>query len=145
VHACLAVILLAGANPAASNPRDVVERYVSLALAGQVDAAAGLAVDGQSPGRPERIKEFRTFVRAVRFPTVWADEGRAIAVSDVVELPKARPDGSTRGHLVFALVKTGDAWLVKDIDFRSGEEAKDRVEKFKKRPGAAELPEKPRK
>jgi RNA polymerase sigma factor (sigma-70 family) len=127
-------------------PRATVERYVSAALAGKADEAVKLAVQGaspQSPARKKRVAELATRVkaRAIRFPTLYADAEEAIAVSEEVRLTKGQPDGTDRGFLVFAVVKSGGRWLVKDIDFRSAEGAKGKVEKFKKKhPDARSVP-----
>jgi hypothetical protein len=128
--------------------RGTIELYVTAALAGKVDDAAKLAVHGsspQSPAKKERIEEFKAMVdaKAIKFPTVLAGKQQAIAVSEGVKLTKAQPDGTDKGVLIFALVKSDDEWLVKDIDFRTEESAKDQVEKFKKKyPDAKNVPSK---
>jgi hypothetical protein len=131
----------------AADPRAAVERYVAAALVGKVDDAVKLAVEGQSPSKKDKVEEFKMMVdaKAVKLPTVFfsAVNGQAIAVSEEVKITKANPDGRDKGHLVFGLVKSGDNWLVKDIDFRTEEKAKDQIEKFKtKHPDAKELPAK---
>lgn len=125
--------------------RAAVERYVAAALAGKVDDAVALAVVGQSPSRKDNIEEFKALVaaKAVELPTVWADEktGRAIAMSEEVKITRANPDGRDTGRLTFGLVKSGDKWLVKDIDFKTGAKAKEQVETFRKKyADAKELP-----
>lgn len=149
--AVVAVVLVFGVDTSAdekkAGPRATVEKYVAAALAGRVDDAVGLAVDGQSPSRKGTVEEFKTLVdaKAVKMPTVWADEkkGQAVAVSEEIKITEARPDGRGKGHLVFSLVRAGDRWLVKDIDFRTGEKAKEQVDGFrKKNPDAKELPAK---
>jgi hypothetical protein len=127
------------------NARSTVERYVAAALAGKVDDAVALAVAGQSPSRKERIEEFQALVaaKAVKLPTVWADEtkGQAVAVSEEVKITRANPDGRDAGHLTFELIKSGGKWRVKDIDFETAEKAKEQVEKFRKKyADAKELP-----
>ena len=118
------VLLLAGHVDHKQNARDVVVQYVAAALSGKVDDAVALAVEGQSPSKPEKVKEFKTIVKAAKIQSVWEDEGNAIAVSDEIK---------DKGYLVFALVRSKDKWLVKDIDLRSEEKAKEQVEKFKKK------------
>lgn len=140
----LSTVAVADDKPAA-DPRAVVEGYVVAALAGKADDAVKLAVEGQSPSRKDQVEEFKALVDAktVKLPTVFvgAAKGRAIAVSEEVKITKANPDGRDKGHLVFALVKSGDKWLVKDIDFRTEEKAKEQVEEFKKKnPDSKELP-----
>jgi hypothetical protein len=74
---------------------------------------------------------------------VGENKGQAIAVSQAVKLTKANPDGRNTGRLVFGLVKSGNRWLVRDIDFRTEDEAKEKVKAFeKKNPDAKEIPEK---
>ena len=130
----------------AANPRAAAENYVAAALGGKVDDAIALAVPGQSPGKKEKIDEFRTLIaaKAVKLPTVWADAktGRAVAVSEMVKIAQANA-GTQEGCLVFALVKTGDKWLIKDIDFRTEDKANEQVDKFKtKNADAKEVPPK---
>src|SRR5262249_14729232 len=83
--------------------RTVSERYLAAAIAGKVDDAIALAVDGQSPGRKKTIEEVKALVgaKALKLPTVWADDkqGQAIAVSDEITLMKVGPDGQNKGHL----------------------------------------------
>jgi hypothetical protein len=127
----------------AADPRAVAEQYVAAALAGKADDAVKLAVEGQSPSRKDKIEELKASVeaKAVKLPTVFvgAAKGQAIAASEAFKITKANADGLGKGHLVFSLVKSGDKWLVKDIDFRDEEKAKDQVEKFKtKHPDAKE-------
>jgi hypothetical protein len=125
--------------------RETVEGYVHSALAGRLDEAAAFAVEGQSPSRRERIEEFRGMVgvKALKIASVVVSEkkGQAIAVSEAVKLTRANPDGRNTGALVFALVKLGDKWLVKDIDFRSVEAVKEMAKGFEKQmPDAKEIP-----
>jgi hypothetical protein len=120
---------LASAQDKHPNARTIIEQYVAAALNGKVDDAVGLAVEGQSPAKKEKVKEFKAWVDAktVKLPTVWSDDkkGQAIAVSEEVKVTKPQPDGQDKGYLVFALIKSGDKWRVKDIDFRNEEKAKD--------------------
>lgn len=130
---------------AAPDARAVAEQYVAAALAGKTDDAAKLAAEGQSPAKPKKIEEFKAIVGKdkLALPTVFASDGKkyALAVSDPLKLTKANPDGTQpEGVLVFVLVKRGDDWRVKDIDFREPEKAKKLVEDMKKfMPDAAEL------
>jgi hypothetical protein len=142
------VVLALGAGALAddkkANARTAVERYVAAALAGKVEEAAGLAVSGQSPSRKKNIEEFKAMVDAkkVQIPTVWADEakGRATAVSEKVRVTQANPDGRDTGYLTFLLNKSGGEWRVKDIDFKTEKQAREQVEKFRKKyPDAKEL------
>ncbi len=126
------------------NGREVVESFVAAALEGKVDEAMALAVEGQGPSK-KQIEEFPKLlsVKALKIANVLASDKRAqaIAVSEAVKLTKANPDGRDTGALVFALVKSGDKWLVKDIDFRTEGAAKERLKAFeKKNPDAKELP-----
>ncbi len=152
-HTRTFVVLLAVGTAAVAgekpkpNARDAVEGYVAAALAGKVEDAAALAVEGQSPAKKERIEQFKGLlsVKAFKITRVLVGEkkGQAIAVSEAVKLTKASPDGQDTGCLVFALVKSRDKWLVKDIDFRTEEAAKEKVNGFeKKNPGAKEIPAK---
>lgn len=131
------------------NARETVERYAAAALADKVDYAAALAVAGQAPAQKERIEEFGKLigVKALKIARVLASEklGQAIAVSEAVKLAKANPDGRDTGVLVFALVRSGNKWLVKDIDFRTEGAAKERLKAFeKKNPDAKENSAKPK-
>jgi hypothetical protein len=94
----LFVVVLASAAAAgekAPGPRAVAERYVAAALAGKVDAASKLAVEGKSPAGKERIEEFQSQVDAktLKLPAVWADEeaGQAVALSEPVKLANGKP------------------------------------------------------
>lgn len=144
-------ILLAFTMPAlaADTPkldaRTVSERYLAAAIAGKVDEAIALAVNGQSPSRKKTIEEVKALVgaNALKLPTVWADDkkGQAIAVSAEIMLMKPSPDGLNKGHLIFNLVKTDGKWLIKDIEIRSKERAAEQMESFKKKcTDAKELP-----
>ena len=131
---------------AKTTARDGVEGYVAAALAGKVDTAIALAVKGQSPGKKERIEDFKAMlgVKALKIDRVLVGEkkGQAIAISEAVKLTKANPDGQDSGLLLFALVRSGDKWLVKDIDFRTDDQAKERVKGFEtKNPDSKEIPD----
>ena len=66
--------------------------------------------------------------------------GRAMAISAVVKLRRANPDGRDSGVLVFSLVRSGAKWLVKDIDFRTEESTRGQLAGFrKKNPDAKEV------
>jgi hypothetical protein len=138
----LVVLLVVGAAAGADDkPRtgapDVVERYVAGALAGKVDDTAALAVKGKSPTKKKRIEELKTLVGAGTLKLdrvlVGENKGQAIAVSQAVRLTKANPDGRNSGRLVFGLVKSGNHWLVRDIDFPDEEGAKEKVKAFRKK------------
>lgn len=144
VVVALALAVVANADDKKADAKTVAEQYVAAALAGKFEEAAGLGVEGKSPGRKEKVEEFKSLVDAktVKLPAVWSDDkkGQAIAVSEEVKLTKAQPDGTDKGCLVFALIKTGDKWQVKDIDFGSEAQAKDQVSRFKqKNPDAKEM------
>jgi hypothetical protein len=153
VRATLAAALLAAAAPAFADDRDarqVIEGYVAAALEGKADAAAALAEEGQSPSREKSINELKEMlgVKALKLVTVHASDGkgRAIAVSEGVKLAQANPDGRDKGLLVFELKKTDKGWLVRDIDFRTEDRAKEQVKQFlEKYADAKELPAKPAK
>jgi hypothetical protein len=119
------------------NARNAVERYVAAALAGKDEDAAALAVEGKSPAKKKRIEELKRLLggKALKLPTVLVGEtkGEAIAVSESVKLTQANPDGRDTGCLVFGLVKSGDKWLVRDIDFPTAEAAKEKVKGFEKK------------
>jgi hypothetical protein len=128
-----------------ANARTALEGYVAAALAGKVDDAAALAVEEHSAAKKKRIKELKDLlsVKVLKISSVLAGEkkGEATAVSDAVQLTKANPDRRDRGRFVFALVKSGKRWLVKDVDFRSEQGVKDKVKQFeKKNPDAKEIP-----
>jgi hypothetical protein len=147
----LAVGTAAGADEKPkANARDVVEAYVAAALAGKVADAAALAVEGKSAAKKKRIEELKRLlvVKALEMNRVLVSEkkGEALAVSDTVQLTKANPDGQDRGRLVFALVKSGKKWLVRDIDFRNEEAANEKTRGFEKtNPDAKEIPPRARK
>jgi hypothetical protein len=133
-------VLLTGCNLVSAdnarnhNARDAVEGYVAAALAGKVDDAMALAVEGKSPAKKKRIQELAVLVGAktLDMDRVLASEkkGQAIAVSKAIRLTKANPDGRDTGRLVFGLVKSGNNWLVRDIDFATEERAKEKVKRF---------------
>jgi hypothetical protein len=125
--------------------RNAVEGYVAAALAGRLEDAAALAVEGRSPAQKKRIEEFKGLlgVKALGIARVVVSEkkGRAIALSRAIKLTKTNPDGRDTGCLVFALVESRGRWLLEDIDFRTEEAAREKVEGFqKKNPDAKEIP-----
>lgn len=128
------------------NPRQVAEAYLAAALADKPDDAAKLVEEGKSPAKPENVKKLKELVgaNALALPTVLVSDkgGYALAVSDAIKLPKARPDGADRGCLLLTLKKTKDGpWLLKDIDVRSADEAAARVKDAKEKyDDAKELP-----
>jgi hypothetical protein len=136
----LSCLVTAGFPPAAAQekpPRDArgtVEGYVRSALAGKADEAAALAVAGQAPASKERIEELQGMigVKPLRIDNVLASAkgGQAIAVSESVKLKKANPDGSDTGAIVFTVTKMADQWRIRDIDFRSIDDAKERLKAF---------------
>lgn len=128
------------------NPRQVAESYVAAALAGKYDDATKFAEDGKSTAKPESARKLKEYIKAdaLALPTVLiSDKGNyALAVSDIIKLPKPRPDGAEHGCLLFALKKTKDGkWVLKDIDVRSANEAATLVKEMKKAyDDAKELP-----
>ena len=127
----LALTFLPAAAPKL-NPRQVAEGYLAAALAGKPDDAVKFAEAGKSPAKPESVMKFKELIGAdaIALPTVlFSDKnGYALAVSNAIKLPKALPDGTDRGCLLFTLKKTKDGvWLIKDIDLRSADEAAMRV------------------
>ena len=139
----LAILITTTQTP--PDARAVAEQYVAAALAGKTDDAVKLAAEGQSTAKPKKIEEFKDGVGKdkLALPTVLFSDAKkyALAVSDPLKLTKANPDGTQpEGVLVFVLVKRGDDWRVKDIDFRDTEKAKKLVEDMKKlMPDATEL------
>lgn len=128
---------LSAEKPKAADARQAVEDYVAAVLAGQTDRAAGLAVKGQSPAKPKRIKEMKNLLggkNQLKIVTVFfsAKKGRACAVSEMVQLTKANPDKRNTGVLSFKLDKVKGKWLVRDIDFDTTDKAKSKTEDFKK-------------
>ncbi len=137
-------------KPDVRNPRQVIEAYVTAALTGKTDDAIALAVEGQSAARKKRIEEMKALldVPALRIAGVHASEkaAQALALSEKVKLTKAQPDGRDSGCLLFTLIKRKDRWLVKDVDFRSQENAGERVQTFlKQNPDTKEIPVSPKK
>ncbi len=126
------------------NARQVAEAYVSAALAGQTKEAMALAEPGQSPSSEARIADLpkRLVVKTLSLPRVYvSDSGRALAVSEVVVLTRAQPDGQDQIQLVVTLALRGGNWLVRDVDFRTPDGAKEQVQRFhRKNPDAKELP-----
>lgn len=129
--------LFAADDKPKANARQAVESYVAATLAGKVEEAAAVAVEGQSPGRKKNIEEFKALVnlKELRILAVHACDksGRATAVSEPFTLTKANPDGSDTGCVTFLINRVKDRWLVKDIDFRSKAAAQEQVKTFLKR------------
>lgn len=136
--ALLIVLTLVLASPAKAqnrdNAREVVEGYVTAALAGKVADATNLAVPGQSPSRKVRIEEFKELLngKTLKIASVHVSEKsrEALAVSAKVQLTRKNPDGTDQGCIVFKLISAANGWQVKDIDFRSEEAGRARVEQF---------------
>lgn len=144
---CTCLVLFIVAIPAFAdekpNPRRSVEGYVAAVLAGKADDAKALAVEGQSPAKAKSIEKLKALlnVKTLKISSVHASEkkGQAVAVSEAVKLTKANPDGRDTGCLVFTLVRSGGRWLLKDIDFRTEADAREKVKAFlKKNPDAQE-------
>jgi len=135
-------------DDAGTDARSVAEQYAAAAMAGEIEAAAQLAVRERGSGDAAQIKDFQAVIAAkpLKMKTVWADDlnGRAIAVTGEVRIAEADPDGQDCGFLILELVRSEGRWLVDDVDFRS-EAKKDRaVAEFKKvHPDAREFPSKP--
>jgi hypothetical protein len=111
-----------------------------------VDDAVKLAEPEKSPANPDKVRKLKTAlnVKELALPTVLfsADKGYALAVSEEIKLPQEKPTDPARGVLLITLRKNKDgAWLVRDIDVRSAEEAAKRIEDAKKAfADAKELP-----
>ena len=103
------------------DPRSAIEAYLAAALTGKVDDAVALALENRAASDEDQLHELNTFIEAptLKVPAVWvgAKNGRAIAVSEQIQITEADPDGRNTGYLVFSLVKSKNKWLVDDIDF----------------------------
>ena len=119
------------------NPRQVVERYLSAALAGKFDAAVTFVAEGNKFAEPENARKLKELITAksLALPTVLVSDkrGYAMAVSAPVALPEEPSGGADRGCLIFTLKKAKDGkWVLKDIGVRSADEAAKRVKELKK-------------
>ena len=118
------------------NPRSTVEAYLAAALAGKTAEAASLATEDREASSVSTLQDFKKMfdVKQIKVPTLWMGEksGRAIAVTEPVQIAEADPDGRNTGRLLFDLVKSKDKWLVDGVDFDNHVEAKVKVEEFKK-------------
>ncbi len=139
--------LLAGADGARpKDARGTAEAFLAAALAGRVEDAAALAEKGHVSERQVRKLKDRLAAKAVGVASARAsDKGRtALVVTEEVRLAKPNPDGRDSGRLLLTLTRTGDRWLVRDIDFRSEAETKDAVRRFlKKFPDARPVDDRP--
>lgn len=136
-------------EPKKTNPdaRQTVQAYLAAVLAGQVDAAAALALPGSVEGSKERIEQYKELIaaRTIKLASthVSAEKGRAFAVTEVVRLTKAQPDGRDKGPLVIKVTKADGRWLVRDVDFKTEEVAKQQLKQFlEKYQDAKPVPEK---
>lgn len=143
----LALALLPAAGPKeAPNPRQVAEKFITLALADKPEEAAKLGREGKSPSRPEKVREIKkvTGAEKLALPRVLVSEkmGYALAVSEEAKFPRKGSGAPEGGVIVLTLKRNKDgAWRVNDIDARGKKEAEALVEKAKKAfEDAKELP-----
>lgn len=123
--------------------RQTVEAYLAAVLAGKMEDTAALAIPNQKPESKKRAEGLRELKgkKAIALEKVYASEnsGRAIALSEPIQLRTPNSDGEDKGRLVITLNKRGADWLVRDIDLRS--EDTDPVPNFQQRyPDAKEVP-----
>ena len=128
----LVLLSLTAADAKPQNARQVAESYVGSALAGKPEDAAMLGAEGKSPARKESAEKLKEIVGKDKLPvtTVIASDakGYALAVTGPFKVTDPKPGRPDAGCLVLTLTKTKDGWRVKDIDFRTEEEAKKQVE-----------------
>ncbi|HKB02510.1 MAG TPA: sigma-70 family RNA polymerase sigma factor [Gemmataceae bacterium] len=104
--------------------RQTAEVFFRAAVAGQVEEARS-HVDPQKISA-EKVAEIRQVgLKRVDISTVLAGETEALVVSEPVEVPK-----EGKGHLLLDVLKKDGRWRIRDIDFRTAEEALARQRDF---------------
>ncbi|MBO0701132.1 MAG: WD40 repeat domain-containing protein, partial [Zavarzinella sp.] len=104
--------------------RQTAEAFFRAAVAGEVDEARS-HVDPQK-GSAEKVAEIRQIgLKRVDISTVLSAETEALVISEPVTVPK-----EGKGHLLLDVRKKDGRWRVRDIDFRSAEEALARQRDF---------------
>lgn len=104
--------------------RETAEAFFRAAVAGEVDEARS-HVDPQKVSA-KKVGEIRQIgLKRVDISTVLAGETEALVVSEPVTVPK-----EGKGHLLLDVRKKDGRWRVRDIDFRSAEEALARQRDF---------------
>lgn len=119
-----------------SDPRLVIEAYVAAALAGKVDDAVSLGLEGRQASDKTQVLELNEMIDAptINVQIVWAGvkNGLAIAVTEQVTVTEADLGEPVTGYLVFSLKNLEDKWLVDDLDFDTEEKSNKQVEEFRK-------------
>ena len=104
--------------------RQTAEAFFRAAVAGEVDEARSHA-DPQKVSA-KKVGEIRQIgLKRVDISTVLAAETEALVVSEPVEVPK-----EGKGHLLLDCAKKDGRWRVRDIDFRTAEDALARQRDF---------------
>jgi hypothetical protein len=104
--------------------RQAAAAFLAAAVAGQIEEARAHADPDKVSAN--KVREFQQAgLKRVDLSTVLAADTEALAVSEPVELPK-----EGKGHVLLELRKKDGRWRVRDIDFRSSEDALARQRDF---------------
>lgn len=123
------------------NPRQVTDKYLAAVQAGKADEATALTVPGSTEGSKKRLAEYKDLFGAnpIKLSRVYAGKKeQALAISDAIKVKQAKPNEPDSGYLLIKLTRSGDKWLVKDVDLKSAEAVKKAIESFKDKNGDAE-------
>lgn len=137
VAACAAWCMAASAEEpkqADRTARQTVEAYLAAVLAGKGEAATALALPGSVEGSEKRIAEYRELFagNTIRAASSHVSTGKeqALVITEEVKLAKAARDGRDKGPLIVKLTKLKGGWLVRDVDFKTEERAKEELKEF---------------
>ncbi len=137
----VAVVLLGSLGPArpADDPtkipdaRQTTEKFLAAALAGKAKEAAALGEPGKAYSREKKIEEFADLnAKKLTLVRVLADDQAALAITENVVSSKRGEEGP----LAIRLVKKGNRWLIRDVDFGTRATAKNLQRFLKEHPKA---------
>src|SRR5689334_23069586 len=115
-----------GADDPTKGPdaRQTAQKFLDAALAGRAKEAAALGEPGKSYSREGKMKECQDIgVEKLAFVIVNADDQFALAITEKIVEPKRKQEG----QLTLRLVKKDKRWLIRDVDFRTEEKAKEQL------------------
>jgi RNA polymerase sigma factor (sigma-70 family) len=131
-------------EPKSGDARQVTQAYLAALVAGKFKDAEALAIPNMKPPskkRAEGLHELRGKDIGLASVHVSDQGGRAIALSEAIELKKPNIDGQNKGRLYILLNKEEGGWRVREVDLRKGDSATGRVESFREHyPDAKALP-----
>jgi hypothetical protein len=86
------------------------------------------------------MKEFLGLgVEKLKVGSVHADEQHALAITEKVVEPKRK----AKGQLTIRLVQKDKRWMIRDVDFRTEEGAREQLKQFRRQyPRAQDVPPK---